>query len=53
VIGGDIGAPNLRHAPPSVGGLYHTSSLGFGGTAGGYDSDKGVVAGGPINPPTQ
>ena len=53
IIGGDIGAPNLRHPPPSYGGLYHTSSLGFGGTGGGYDADEGVVAEGPMNPPAQ
>lgn len=51
VIGGDIGAPNLRHPGASIGGLYHTSSLGFGGTGGGYDAGEGVVAEGPINPP--
>jgi hypothetical protein len=53
VIGGDIGAPNLRHPPPTLGGLYHSSSLGFGGTAGGYDANEGVVAEGPMNPPAQ
>jgi hypothetical protein len=51
VIGGDIGAPNLRHPAPRYGGLYHTSSLGFAGTGGGYDAGEGVVAEGPINPP--
>ena len=53
IIGGDIGAPNLRHPPPTHGGLYHTSSLGFGGTGGGYDAGEGVVAEGPMNPPAQ
>jgi hypothetical protein len=48
VIGGDIGAPNLRHPPPSVGGLYHASSLGAASTRGGPNN---VIAGGPINPP--
>jgi hypothetical protein len=53
VIGGDIGAPNLRHPPPSAGGLYHKSSLGIGGTGGGYGAGEGVVAEGPMNPPTE
>lgn len=46
IIGGDIGAPNLHHPPPSIGGLYHSSSLGMGGA-----TDEGpILAGGPINP---
>lgn len=53
VIHGDIGAPNLRHPPPRAGGLYHSSSLGVGGTGGGYDTNEGVVAEGPMNPPAQ
>ena len=47
IIDGDIGAPNLLHPPPSIGGLYHPGSLGIGAT-----SLETNVAEGPLNPLT-
>jgi hypothetical protein len=49
ISGGTIGAPNLRHPPPSIGGLYHASSLGVGHAR----NDDEIVAEGPINPAGQ
>lgn len=44
IIGGDIGAPNLRHPPATV-GTFSSGSLGFGGRT---DTE---VAEGPMPPP--
>jgi hypothetical protein len=48
IIGGSVGAPNLRHPPPTVGGLYHSGSLGVRNVGAG----DAVVSEGPI-PPAQ
>lgn len=44
IIDGDIGAPNLSHPPPSIGGLYSATSMGIS------PSLEANVAEGPFNP---